>query len=92
MVLVYSYAVLYSILGIEMSECECGVWSSGSDMVGRSGDVPIALSEPALLDGLGVVVDITRFGKVAREVLFGCCGAVGEADMVTVVLLLGAGH
>ena len=44
---------------------------------------PVALARALLLDVLGVGVDVATLGEVAREMLFGAGGAIGEADVIT---------
>lgn len=54
--------------------------------------LPVTLASAFLLHFLGVSVDVTRFGKVARKVVLGNGGSVGEGDMVTIVLFVGPSH
>lgn len=55
-------------------------------------DEPVAFAASLLLGVGWVLAGIARFGKVAREVLFWSGGAGGKADVVTVVVLVGASH
>lgn len=54
--------------------------------------IPITLSAAVLLGLLGVLSGKAALGKVARQVLGGRCGTVGEAGMVLVVELVRASH
>ena len=56
------------------------------------GNVPIALAAALLLGAAGVGVGVARLAEVAREVLFGGGGAVGQADVVAVGGFVGASH
>ena len=56
------------------------------------GTVPVALTAAFFLGLLGIGVDVSRLGKVARKVLLWGSGAVGKASVVTVVVFLGASH
>ena len=58
----------------------------------KEADKPVALATALLLDLLGVGIDVAGLGKVTREVLLRLGGAVGEAGVVTIVLLVGASH
>lgn len=54
--------------------------------------LPIALAVSVLL-GLGTVsVGVAALGEVARQMLFRFGSSVGEALMIAVVVLVGAGH
>ena len=54
--------------------------------------LPIAFTTPFLLDLLRVGVDVTAFGEVAWEMLLRLGGTIGEAVVVTIVLLMRASH
>jgi len=53
---------------------------------------PVASSSTFLLDLFGVGIDVTVLGEVAGKVLFSGSGAIGKANVVTVILLVGASH
>jgi hypothetical protein len=55
-------------------------------------DLPVAFAATFLLDLLWIFANVTRFGKVAWEVVFRRCSTIGEAAVVTIVVLLGASH
>ena len=54
--------------------------------------IPVALATAFFLDLLWINVDVTRLGKVAREVVFRTGSAVSQAGVVAVVVLLSASH
>lgn len=54
--------------------------------------IPVAFTATFLLHLLRISIDVTRLGKVAREMFFGGCSAVSERDVVTVVGFMGTGH
>lgn len=54
--------------------------------------IPVALSAAVLLGLLGVLSDEAVLGEVARQMLRGSCGAVGETGVVLVVELVRASH
>lgn len=54
--------------------------------------LPIALSTAMLLGAGWIDASMAGLGEVAREVLFGGSGAIGEADVITVVALVSASH
>ena len=56
------------------------------------GSLPIAFAATVFLGARWVHASVACFGEVAGEVLLGSCGAVGEADVVTVVALVSACH
>ena len=55
-------------------------------------DSPIALSTTLLLGAAWVDAGVAGFGEVARKVLLCCCGAVCEANVITVVVLVRTSH
>lgn len=55
-------------------------------------DLPVALATTVLLGLVGVFVDMARLGEVARKVLVRVSGAIGQASMVAVSVLVGASH
>lgn len=55
-------------------------------------NAPIASALTLLLGARRVDAVVTSFGKVAWKMLFRSSSAIGEADVVTVVGLLGASH
>jgi hypothetical protein len=55
-------------------------------------DLPVAFTTTFLLDLLWILANVTRFGKVAGEMVFRRCSTIGEAAMVTIVVLLSASH
>ena len=55
-------------------------------------DLPVAFTTTFLLDLLWIFANVTRFGKVAWEVVFRRCSTIGEAAVVTIVVLFGASH
>lgn len=56
------------------------------------GILPITFSTALLLDAFGISVDMARFGKVSREVIFSSSSSVRKAGVVSVVVLLGTSH
>ncbi len=54
--------------------------------------VPVAFASAILLCFLGVSIDEARFGEVAGQMLLGSGGAISETSVVTIILLVGAGH
>jgi hypothetical protein len=54
--------------------------------------LPVAFAAAFLLNLLWIHVKVTGFGKVAGQVFFRRRGAISEAAMVAVVVLLGASH
>ena len=54
--------------------------------------LPIALAKATFLGTFGIIFGISSFGEVARKMLFGAGGAIGQADVVTAVLLVRASH
>jgi hypothetical protein len=55
-------------------------------------DLPIAFATTFLLDLLWIHVNVTRFGKVAWEVVFRGCSAISEAAVVAIIVLLSTSH
>jgi hypothetical protein len=55
-------------------------------------DLPVAFASTFLLDLLWVFANVTGFGKIAREMVIRGCSTIGEAAVVTIVVLLGASH
>jgi hypothetical protein len=55
-------------------------------------DLPVAFASTFLLDLLWIFANMTRFGKVAWKVVFRGGSTIGEAAVVTIVVLLGASH
>jgi hypothetical protein len=53
---------------------------------------PVAFATTVLLGLLRVGINVARFGKVARKMLLWMGSSVGEAGVVTVVVLVGASH
>lgn len=53
---------------------------------------PVAFTTALLLGGSWVLAGVSGLGEVAWEMLFWCGSAVGEANVVTVVVLVGASH
>ena len=58
----------------------------------RRAVLPVPLPTALLLSRLGVLAGIAGFGKVAWEMLLWGRSARGEAGVVAVVVLVGAGH
>ncbi len=56
------------------------------------GCIPVALASTVFLDLFGIDVGIATLGKVTGQVLDRESSAVGEALVVAVVGLVGAGH
>ena len=54
--------------------------------------LPIAFATAGLLHRLGISIGVTRLAEVAREMLVGFGSAVGETDMITIVVFVGTGH
>lgn len=54
--------------------------------------LPVAFAAAFLLRFGGVGAGEASLAEVAREVLFGDCGAIGETDVVTVVALVCTSH
>lgn len=54
--------------------------------------IPVAFTTALLLHLLRISIDVTRLGKVAREMFFGWSSAVGECNVVTVVGFMGTSH
>lgn len=54
--------------------------------------LPVTLPATILLGLLGVSIDMASLGEVTGEMLFRLSGTVGEADVVTVIQLVGSGH
>lgn len=59
---------------------------------GKGGNLPAAFAGTILLGLLGVGVDVAGLGEVAREVLGGQGGAVSEAGVVTIIVLVRLAH
>jgi hypothetical protein len=53
---------------------------------------PVAFASTVLLGLLGISIDEARLGEVAGEMLLGSGGSISETSVVTVILLMGAGH
>lgn len=58
----------------------------------RQGSLPVALTTALLLSVGRVLAGISSLAEVAREMLLGSSGAVGQANVVTVSGLVGASH
>ena len=54
--------------------------------------LPISFPSAFLLHLLRVHIDMARLRKVAWEMLSGSSSSVGESDVITVILLVGASH
>jgi hypothetical protein len=55
--------------------------------------VPVAFAIAGLLDSIGIIVGTEAgFGKVTRQVLFRESSAIGEANVITVVLFARTRH
>ena len=54
--------------------------------------LPVALATTVLLGLVAVGVHMARLGKIARQMLLGSGGAVGQADLVTIIVFVGASH
>ena len=76
-------------------------WVSGRERWMASGtpiplgdmfDLPVAFATSFLLDLLGISVDVSVLGEIAREMLDLIGSAVSKASVVTIVLLMGASH
>ena len=59
---------------------------------GRVQDIPVALTRAVLLDLLGIRVHEAVLGKEARQVICWRDAAVGNALVVTVVVLVRTSH
>lgn len=55
-------------------------------------DLPVAITTAFLLDLLRILVDMTRLGEVARQMIFWPSCAISEAGMVAVIAFVGASH
>ena len=53
---------------------------------------PVAFAATILLDAGWIDTRVASFAEVAREMLFGSGGSVGESDVVTITGLVGASH
>ena len=53
---------------------------------------PIGFTSSVLLGLLGIRVNVTVLGKIAREVLIGVGSAVSEPRVITIVVFMRAGH
>ena len=74
----------------QLANASTGRWHNGT--MGKNDYTPVATTATFLLDLVWSHVYMTRFGKVAREVVFRRGRTIGEADMVTIVALVGASH
>jgi hypothetical protein len=54
--------------------------------------LPVTLSSTIFLRFLGISIDRARLGEVAGEMLLGSGGTISKTSVVTVILLMGAGH
>lgn len=74
-----------------MGRCRKGIDVACCERVDRC-SLPVGFPGTVLL-GLGAVsVGVAGLGKVARQVLVFVCSAVGEAVMISVVVLVGTCH
>jgi len=53
---------------------------------------PVAFASTVLLGLLGISIDEARLGEVAGEMLLGSGASISETSVVTIILLMGAGH
>jgi hypothetical protein len=53
---------------------------------------PVAFASTVLLSLLGISIDEAMFGEIAGEMLLGSGSTISETSVVTVILLMGAGH
>ena len=54
--------------------------------------VPVAFASTVFLGFLRIGIDEARLGEVAGEMLLGSGGTISKTSVVTVILLMGAGH
>jgi hypothetical protein len=55
--------------------------------------IPVAFAIAGLLDSIGIIVGTEAgFGKVTRQMLLRESSAIGEANVITVVLFARTGH
>jgi hypothetical protein len=54
--------------------------------------LPVTLSSTIFLRFLGISIDEARLGEVAGEMLLWSGSTISETSVVTVILLMGAGH
>jgi hypothetical protein len=55
--------------------------------------LPVSFAIAGLLDSIGIIVGTEAgFGKVTRQMLFRESSAIGEANVITVVLFARTGH
>ena len=59
---------------------------------GERVDLPVAFAAAFLLRFGGIGAGEASLAEIAREVLFGDCGAISETDVVTVVALVCTSH
>lgn len=88
-------------LGLEVFEVSVGAAVRAAARVGEIACVvfdfvafaaPITFPTAILLGLVGISVGVTGFGKVAGKVFVLISGAVSEAGMITVIMLMGASH